>query len=130
MERSHIEDYIFINFMLKSEYISKAQHDAYMGLWTRINELLTEPVIIAFIDYPVAHSLMHLNDDEIHGVRPEKFPDEAIKVKWSTGWHAEYQHFTDNLPVHLRERIMVCDHPDDIDVFSDKVIQKAMMLRT
>lgn len=59
MERSHIEDYIFINFMLKSEYISKAQHDAYMVLWTRINELLTEPDIIAFIDYPVAYSLMH-----------------------------------------------------------------------
>lgn len=130
MERSHIEDYIFINFMLKSEYISKAQHDAYMVLWARINELLTEPDIIAFIDYPVEHSLMHLNDDEIHGVRPEEFPDEAMKEKWITGWHAEYQHFTDNLPVHLRERIMVCDHPDDIDVFSDKVIQKAIMLRT
>ncbi|MEE7142830.1 hypothetical protein Q0S65_26490, partial [Escherichia coli O178:H7] len=42
----------------------------------------------------------------------------------------EYQHFTDNLPLHLRERIMVCAHPDDIDDFSDKFIQTAMMLRT
>ncbi|WP_244588189.1 deoxynucleoside kinase, partial [Escherichia coli] len=108
MERSHIEDYIFINFMLKSEYINKAQYDAYMVLWSRINELLTEPDIIAFINYPIAHSLMHLNDDEIHGVRPEEFPDEEMKIKWITGWHAEYQHFTDNLPLHLRERIMVC----------------------
>ncbi|EHO4881342.1 hypothetical protein RBH58_28805 [Escherichia coli] len=40
----------------------------------------------------------------------------------------EYQHFTDNLPLHLRERIMVCAHPDDIDDFSDKVIQKAIMM--
>ncbi|EJN3623790.1 hypothetical protein NPW74_004848 [Escherichia coli] len=102
-----IEDYIFINFMLKSEYINKAQYDAYMVLWSRINELLTEPDIIAFINYPIAHSLMHLNDDEIYGVRPEEFPDEEMNIKWITGWHAEYQHFTDNLPLHRKRS--VCD---------------------
>lgn len=130
MERSHLEDYIFIKFMLKSEYISEAQHDAYMQLWLSMNELLTEPDIIVFLDYPAAHSLMHINDDEIHGVRPEEFPDEAMKIEWITGWHAEYQRFIDNLPIHLRERIMVCNHPNNIEDFSNKVIQKAMMMRT
>ncbi|EHH4589019.1 deoxynucleoside kinase, partial [Escherichia coli] len=129
MERSHIEDYIFINFMLKSGYINKLQYDAYITLWQRINELLTEPDIIAFINYPVSHSLNHLNDDETQGIRPREFPDEALKVKWITGWHTEYQHFTDNLPEHLRERVILCDNPDNIGVFSEKIIQKAIMLR-
>jgi len=129
MERSHLEDYIFVNFMLKSGYINETQHDAYIQLWTSINALLTEPDLIVFLNYPTAHSLMHLKDDEIHGVRPQEFPDEAMKIRWITGWHAEYQHFIDNLPVHLRERIMVCNNPDDIDFFCNKVIQKAIMIR-
>ena len=49
--------------------------------------------------------------------------DKRIK-----GWYAEYQHFTDNLPKHLRQRVMICNHPGEIDTFSDRVIQKAIML--
>ena len=129
MERSHLEDYIFIKFMLKAKYINKVQYDSYINLWKRINELLTEPDIIAFIDYSVEHSLSHIHDDEIHGIRPEEFTDKEMKVKWIKGWHAEYQNFTDNLPEHLRQRVMFCNHPDEIDTFSDRVIQKAMILR-
>jgi hypothetical protein len=91
--------------------------------------LLTEPDIIAFIDYSVEHSLSHIHDDEIHGIRPEEFTDKEMKVKWIKGWHAEYQNFTDNLPEHLRQRVMICNHPDEIDTFLNRVIQKAMMLR-
>ncbi|MFG1172208.1 deoxynucleoside kinase [Erwiniaceae bacterium CAU 1747] len=130
MERSHLEDYIFIEFMLKAEYISKSQYDSYIQIWTSINELLIEPDIIAFIDYSVEHSLTHIHNDETHGVRPEEFINEEMKVKWIKGWYAEYQNFTDNLPEHLRKRVMICNHPDEIETFSNKVIQKAMTLRT
>jgi len=105
------------------------QYDSYINLWTRINELLVEPDIIIFIDYSVEYSLAHLKYDEIHGIRPEEFPNEDIKVKWIKGWHKEYQHFMDNLPEHLRQRVMICSHPDEIDTFSDTVIHKAMLLR-
>ncbi len=130
MERSHLEDYVFINFMLKADYISKIQYDSYINLWTRINELLTEPDIIAFIDYPVNHSLAHLKNDEMHGIRPEEFCNEDMKFKWITGWHAEYQNFMNNLPEHLRERVMICNHPDDIENFSDMILQKSKLLRS
>lgn len=129
MERSHLEDYIFIRFMFKANYINKVHYDSYISLWKSINELLTEPDIIAFIDYSVEHSLSHIRDDETHGIRPEEFTDKEMKVKWIKGWHAEYQKFTDNLPEHLRQRVMICNHPDEIDTFSNSVIQKAMMLR-
>ncbi|QCT18581.1 deoxynucleoside kinase [Jejubacter calystegiae] len=129
MERSHLEDYIFINFMFKAEYISKMQYDTYTNLWKRINELLTEPDVIVFIDYPVDHSLAHLHDDEMHGIRPQEFPDEDMKLKWIKGWYSEYRHFVDNLPEHLRQRVMICHHPDEIDTFSDMIFQKAMLLR-
>ncbi|WP_414148790.1 deoxynucleoside kinase [Erwinia sp. BNK-24-b] len=129
MERSHLEDYIFINFMFKAEYISKTQYKSYINLWERINDLLIEPDIIVFIDYPVNYSLTHLQNDEKYGIRPREFINEDTKVKWIKGWHAEYQHFIDNLPEYLRQRVMTCNHPDKIDSFSDMVIQKAMLLR-
>jgi deoxyadenosine/deoxycytidine kinase len=129
MERSHLEDYVFINFMFKAQYISKMQHDSYINLWESIYELLPEPDIIVFIDYSVNYSLAHLQDDETHGIRPREFPGEDTKVKWINGWHAEYQHFIDNLPDHLRPRVMICNHPDEIDNFTDRVFQKAMLLR-
>ena len=65
----------------------------------------------------------------MHGIRPEEFPDEEMKIKWITGWHAEYQNYIENLPDHLRQRVLVCNRPDDIEVFSDMIIQKAIFLR-
>jgi deoxyadenosine/deoxycytidine kinase len=129
MERSHLEDYVFINFMLKAEYISKDQYEAYIKLWTNINQLIPEPDIIVFINYSAEHSLIHLHDDETHGIRPKEFPDEEMKVKWIKGWYAEYQHFTDNLPEHLRQRVIICKDAGEINTFSDMVIQKAIRLR-
>ena len=116
--------------MIKSGYINKIQYESYIELWKRISDLLKDPDIIAFIDYPVEYSLAHLESDEIHGIRPKEFPSEEMKSKWITGWHAEYQNYLDNLPEHLRQRVMVCNHPDDIEAFSDMIIQKTTFLRS
>ncbi|MCM5697988.1 deoxynucleoside kinase [Leclercia sp. LTM01] len=129
MERSHLEDYIFISFMYKAGYVNKIQYDSYIELWKRISELLIEPDIIALINYSVDHSLSHLKNDEMQGIRPEEFPNEEMKIKWISGWHAEYQNYVDNLPEHLSQRVQVCNHPDNIESFSDKIIQKIMFLR-
>ncbi|MEQ1961680.1 deoxynucleoside kinase [Xenorhabdus khoisanae] len=129
MERSHLEDYIFINFMLKAGYISESHHATYMKLWEEINHIIPVPDIIVFIDYSVEHSLQHLNYDEIHGIRPKEFPDEITKFKWIKGWHDEYQYFLNKLPESLRDKVMICQNPDKIDAFSDTVINKINMLR-
>ncbi|MBC8953049.1 deoxynucleoside kinase [Xenorhabdus sp. PB62.4] len=129
MERSHLEDYIFINFMLKTGYINESHHRAYMLLWEEINHIIPVPDLIVFLDYSAEHSLQHLHADEIHGIRPREFPDEVTKVKWIKGWHDEYQYFLNNLPENLRSRVMICQRPDNIDEFSDIVINKINMLR-
>ncbi|MEQ2025606.1 deoxynucleoside kinase [Xenorhabdus szentirmaii] len=129
MERSHLEDYLFINFMLKAGYINESQHTAYMKLWEEINHIIPAPDIIVFLDYSAEYSLLHLHDDETSGIRPEEFPDETTKVKWIKGWYDEYQCFLNKLPENLRDRVMICQHPDNIDSFSDTVINKINMLR-
>ncbi|MBD2799241.1 deoxynucleoside kinase [Xenorhabdus sp. M] len=129
MERSHLEDYLFINFMLKAGYINESQHTAYMKLWEEINHIIPAPDIIVFLDYSTEYSLLHLHDDETSGIRPEEFPDETTKVKWIKGWYDEYQCFLNKLPENLRDWVMICQHPDNIDSFSDTVINKINMLR-
>lgn len=129
MERSHLEDYIFINFMLHAGYITKEQHASYIKLWESVNALVNEPDIIAFINYPLEQSLAHLHNDESSGVRPKEFPNEKIKSEWIEGWYAEYQKFVENLPEHLRQRVVTCNHPNEIDEFSNMLIEKMMILR-
>nr|WP_256376524.1 deoxynucleoside kinase [Xenorhabdus sp. KK7.4] len=129
MERSHLEDYIFINFMLKTGYINESHHRAYMQLWEEINHIIPVPDLIVFLNYSAEHSLQHLHADETHGIRPKEFPDEVTKIKWIKGWHDEYQYFLNNLPENLRNRVMICQGPDNINEFSDIVINKINMLR-
>ncbi|PHM65249.1 deoxynucleoside kinase [Xenorhabdus stockiae] len=129
MERSHLEDYIFINFMLKTGYINESHHRAYMQLWEEINHIIPVPDLIVFLNYSAEHSLQHLHADETHGIRPKEFPDEVTKIKWIKGWHDEYQYFLNSLPENLRSRVMVCQGPDNINEFSDIVINKINMLR-
>lgn len=130
MERSHLEDYIFINFMRKEKYISESQYRAYMALWEEINSIMPVPDIIVFIDYSSEYSLHHLHNDEVNGVRPEEFPDKATKVKWIKGWHDEYKCFLDKLPTGLRDRVMVCNNPAVIEDFSNIVSHKLNRLRS
>lgn len=129
MERSHSEDYIFINFMLKAGYISQAQHQAYIALWENINAQLPEPDIIVFLNYTAEHSMAHLHNDETQGIRPQEFPDEQTKKRWIDGWHREYQSFEDSLSEPLRQRVITCYHPEEIDTFFEKVFQQVLTLR-
>lgn len=129
MERSHLEDYIFTNFMLKAGYISKSLHTAYMNLWEEINYIIPVPDIIVFIDYPVEYSLQHLHYDEIRGIRPEEFPNEATKIKWIKGWYDEYQCLLNKFPENIRDKVLICQNPDKINTFFDTVIKKINMPR-
>ncbi|MEI8633804.1 deoxynucleoside kinase [Vibrio sp. PP-XX7] len=130
MERSHLEDYIFVNFLLKSGYITKEQHSAYMELWKEIDILIPHPDMIVFINYPVELSLQHLQEDEKSGIRPKEFPDETTKeVKWITGWHDEYQNFIEQLPDNVRERVFICNNPESIDDYCQVIEKKIDNLR-
>ncbi|WP_426577030.1 deoxynucleoside kinase [Xenorhabdus stockiae] len=62
MERSHLEDYIFINFMLKTGYINESHHRAYMQLWEEINHIIPVPDLIVFLNYSAEHSLNEFSD--------------------------------------------------------------------
>ncbi|WP_246236240.1 deoxynucleoside kinase [Acerihabitans arboris] len=129
MERSHLEDYIFINFMFKAGYITESQHKSYMSLWYELNEITPIPDLIVFLDFDTEQSLKNLQQDELSGIRPQEFPNNVVKNKWITGWHSEYLHFTQNLPPLLQQRVFTCTSPGTVESLSDKVIEKIHDIR-
>ncbi|AVZ82715.1 deoxynucleoside kinase [Edwardsiella ictaluri] len=129
MERSHIEDYIFISFMYKSKYITKEQYDTYMTLWNEINKITPTPDIIIFLDFSVDHSLQNIKNDELKGIRPREFPNPELKEKWITGWFDEYQGFTQNLPRELKENVIIYNKKKTIDELLSEVINKITGIR-
>lgn len=130
MERSHVEDYIFINFLRRAEYITASQYESYMALWREIAKLLPEPDVIVLMDFDLHHSLNNLNRDEQCGIRPQEFPDEAIKEKWLGGWHDEYQTFITNLPDSLQARVVKFSAADTVEKLSDKVLGNIREIRS
>ena len=129
MERSHIEDYIFINFMLHAGYINHSQHNTYMNLWDQLNDLIPYPDIIAFLNFGIEHSIENIQKDEFLGIRPKEFISEELKYHWISGWHTEYQSFVEKLPASLRERVLICSSSKDIDTLSERIIHKIHEIR-
>ncbi|SJN55062.1 Deoxyguanosine kinase [Vibrio ruber DSM 16370] len=124
MERSHIEDYIFANFMYKQKYISREQHQAYMSLWHQLTDIIPDPDVIVYMNFPPEFSLKNLSNDESKGIRPREFPDEATKQRWIHGWGEEYQSLIDNLPTHLKERVVEYNQQMTVETITNLVINK------
>ncbi|MDW6093602.1 deoxynucleoside kinase [Vibrio rhizosphaerae] len=124
MERSHIEDYIFANFMYKQGYISREQHQAYMSLWHELMDIIPNPDVIVYMNFPPEFSLKNLFNDELKGIRPREFPDEATKQRWIHGWGEEYQSLIDNLPTHLQARVVEYNQQMTIEDITKLVINK------
>lgn len=121
MERSHIEDYIFINFMYKSNYITKKQYEVYINLWNEINSILRKPDIIVFLDFGIEHSLNNILNDELKGIRPREFTTDKQKEEWIEGWALEYNSFIEYLPNELKDKVLICKDQNDINNIFDKI---------
>ena len=50
MERSHVEDLIFIRHLHAEKLVTKEEHDVYVSLWEMISDRLRLPNLIIFFD--------------------------------------------------------------------------------
>lgn len=90
MERSHLEDLVFIRHLLKMGYVNPREHDAYLELWHCIDQRLPLPDLMIFLDVTPEISLARLHEDELTGRRPPEFPNEDTKHEWIHSWHRLY----------------------------------------
>ena len=96
IERSHLEDKIFVDHLFENKHITKSQYSCYEQISNEIQEDLPLPDIIVCLETSFALSMERIKQSEESGERPEEFPDEERKSKYVLSWHNKYQrHFED-----------------------------------
>lgn len=90
MERSHIEELVFIRHLLREGSVTKMEHDTYVQLWEQINERLQHPDLLIYLNVPPKVSIERLTSDERSGRRIKEFPDESTKKRWIHSWYELY----------------------------------------
>ncbi|EFL19352.1 deoxynucleoside kinase [Streptomyces sp. C] len=100
MERSHLDDFLFVREHAESGNIAADQVAAYRGLAHVLHARIPDPDVLVLMNPPAEVSLKRLAAAEEAGERPREFPDEAVKRGWVERWHAMYE----DLHAHFRER--------------------------
>lgn len=91
MERSHLEDVIFIRMLHEQKMVSDEQYMVYMSLWESLDSRTPKPDIFVLFDIPPEESIRRLGVAESLGERPCEFRDEEHKQAWVQKWGREYQ---------------------------------------
>lgn len=90
MERSHLEDPVFIRHLLAFGHVTPEEHDAYMALWATIEPRVPVPDALILLDVALDISMERLSRVSSAGERPA-FPDEDAQREWITSWHTLYR---------------------------------------
>lgn len=107
MERSHLEDLVFIRHLLKMGYVNPREHDAYLELWRCLDQRLPLPDLMIFLDVTPEISLARLREDELTGRRPPEFPSEDTKDEWIHSWHRLYLERVEELKRDLSNKTLL-----------------------
>jgi deoxyadenosine/deoxycytidine kinase len=93
IERSHLDDELFVREHLQAGNITDRQQAAYHHLAGTLHERLPMPDALVLMDVPPAVSLERIRHSEESGTRPREFPDEDSKARWVHRWHELYTAF-------------------------------------
>jgi deoxyadenosine/deoxycytidine kinase len=91
MERSHLEDKIFIEHLREQKYIDDYDYITYIRLWNSLDRRLRHPDIILFLDVEADISYKRLCEAEENGERIKEFKNEEQKKIWLTSWSSKYK---------------------------------------
>ena len=90
MERSHLDDHLFVEEHVRSGAISDEQRAAYAALAGTLHVRLPVPDVIVLMNPDPELSLARLAAAERAGHRPAEFPSEEAKAAWVHRWHDLY----------------------------------------
>jgi deoxyadenosine/deoxycytidine kinase len=97
IERSHLDDELFVLEHVQSGAITQVELDAYRGLAAAFHSRLPVPDVIVILNPPPEVSLSRLRKAEASGERPCEFPNPEAQKQWVYRWHDLYNEFHRNL---------------------------------
>jgi len=122
MERSHLEDVVFIRHLRNMGHVSAQEYDAYMRLWHCLDKRLPHPDLMIYLDVSPKTSLARLQEDEDTGRRPREFPDEELKAKWIYSWYQLYLERLEELkdqPLPSTKVLVISEKDDSRSTYKD-----------
>ena len=91
IERSHLDDYLFMQTHLELGNITEQEFAAYDVLFHALAARLPDPDMILFLDASPELSLERLKASEDIGERPREFPDEQTKETFVREWQTRFK---------------------------------------
>jgi len=86
MERSHLDDPVFIEFLHRKGLVNDHQRSVYQQLWEILNERTPSPDALVILQASPEASVSRVTSAEEEGIRPKEFTSLQHKVDWITGW--------------------------------------------
>ncbi|KRV46479.1 hypothetical protein AQ490_11310 [Wenjunlia vitaminophila] len=90
MERSHLDDGLFVAEHIETGSVQPDQAAAYRELSAVLHRRVPAPDVLVLMNPRPEVSLARLAAAEAAGERPREFPDEDAKRRWVHRWHELY----------------------------------------
>ena len=93
MERSHLDDALFIRHHYRKGHIGAEQLAAYENLAEVLHKDIPYPDVFICLSASADVSMERINADEEKGERPKEFPSEAVKRDFVNSWAKRYAEY-------------------------------------
>ncbi len=109
VERCHLDDRMFMDYLLQQDYITIAAYEAF-SLLDQTNEFhLPDPDYYIFLDVPTDIALNRLHQSEQADERPREFPNQQVQRNYIEKWNQMYFRYYERLLSEKRKGIR-CKH--------------------
>lgn len=136
MERSHLDDEMFLREHVEADNISVEQRNAYLQLATVLHRNVPVPDVFLLLDVPPAVSMARIRQSEENGGRPREFPNDDVKLRWVHRWyqlyqnyHAELRHMHATDPTFARTMLIEKDAQSPSGELADELVALVEKLR-
>lgn len=123
IERSHLDDELFIREHADQGRLRSGELDAWFALWNVLHARLRWPDVLVLMNPPPELSLQRLSHAEETGQRPREFPDEQSKKAWIYRWYESYEAFHNRIRNELASETLLVeiDPTSSTQVATEKV---------
>jgi deoxyadenosine/deoxycytidine kinase len=97
IERSHLDDRLFMDHLLEANHVTSEEHAAYTELANILDRRIQDPDIYIYLDVKPRTSMERLRKSEEEGGRPTEFPDEGSKLSFVSSWYRKYTAFYESI---------------------------------
>lgn len=130
IERSHLDDRLFMDHLLEANHVTSEEHAAYTELANILDKRIQDPDMYIYLDVKPGTSMERLKRSEEEGSRPKEFPDESSKLSFVSSWYRKYTAFYESIITQQRAgtrfqnmQLIRCDAEGNLDFIAQQIVR-------